>query len=132
MALTIVVGYTGIPVYKMICLEDGHTSISVSAQGGECHHKAIVQDCCTPKHISAKPTESCCAVANNFFKLNETTEVYQTQSSTGHLLHSITLLFAPVSTYLTALTASEVKQYFSPPLLSRKQSTQSIIQVFLI
>jgi cytochrome c oxidase assembly protein Cox11 len=131
MALTIVVGYTGIPVYKMICTEDGHTVVSLSEEADDCHHKAVL-DCCTPKHIKQNaPVESCCASSSNFFKLNESTEVHKQQNETGHLLTAITALFAPLNlqTYTSEVIATSSA---APPLLSRKQPAQSFIQVYLI
>jgi hypothetical protein len=132
MALTIVVGYTGIPVYKMICLEDGHTSISISEQPGECHHNLVQKDCCTPKHIAQKPTESCCAGASSFFRLHETTEIFPTQSSTGHILHASVFLHVAFNFNHHAVVSRNICAYNSPPPLLRKQPVQSIIQVFLI
>jgi hypothetical protein len=132
LALTIVVGYTGIPVYKMICLEDGHTSISISQAGGECHHQAVKQDCCSPKHIKQKPTESCCANASNFFKLHDITEVSPTQSSTGHVLFPIDLFVSALPVFPVAAETQTTAPYAAPPLLAHKQAVQSIIQVFRI
>lgn len=132
MAFTIVVGYTGIPVYKMICLEDGHTSISISEQDSECHHNLVKQDCCSPKHVQPKPAESCCAGASTFFKLHESTEVPFTLSSTGHVLFPITLFFAPQTAFIATNYTVATHQYGAPPLLAHKQPAQSIIQVFRI
>lgn len=132
LALTIVAGYTGVPVYKMICTEDGHTVVSISKDDDGCHHKTTL-DCCSPKHVEQKtePAESCCANSSNFIKLHESTEVYPQQTQTGHLLTSVAILFAPL-----AFTQKPIevigKSTAAPPLLSRKQPAQSFTQVFLI
>jgi hypothetical protein len=126
-----VVGYTGIPVFKMICLEDGHTSVSLTASTGKCHHEKATKSCCAPTHIETEQADECCALNSDFFKLSAQTEIHQIQSSTGHLLSAVAVLLTPFSA-----------QFFSPPTLSpdtevpplfcSKQPAQSKLQVFRI
>jgi hypothetical protein len=130
MAISIVVGYTGIPVFKMICLEDGHTSVSLTANAGECHHEKVTKSCCAPTHIKTEQADECCALNSDFFKLSAQTEIHQIQSTTGHLLTAVVVLFVPflVNQILPSLSSNTE----APPLFCSKQPAQSKLQVFLI
>jgi hypothetical protein len=131
MALTIVVGYTGIPIYKMICNKDGHIVVSIAKNVAVCNHTAT-KDCCAPKHIKqTTPAESCCANSSDFLKLHESSEVNEQHNHLNQVATSIPILVAPI-----LLTHYNIKAKthltFPPPFLFRKQSTQSFTQVFLI
>ena len=131
MALTIVVGYTGIPIYKMICNKDGHIVVSIAKNATDCNHSAN-KDCCSPKHIKQTiPAESCCANSSCFLKLHESSEVNEQQNHLSQVATSIIILVAPILLTHYNIKAN-IHSTFPLLFLFRKQSTQSFTQVFLI
>jgi hypothetical protein len=133
LSLSIFIGYTGVPVYKMMCTEDGHVNVSLSRDDAKCNHETETKNCCKPlsaqKHNDQQT--SCCDFNNTFLKLQESSLVYTPQNCTGHILYAALLLFDSLKTTAPSnLACSSVKE--SPPLLWRKQQQQSITQIFRI
>jgi hypothetical protein len=134
LAFSILFGYAGVPVYKMICSEDGHVQVSLTHDDAACHHEKQSKSCCTPKQAKQEPKEErgCCDYSNAFFQLEEISPVAEQQNTTGHVLSAIAVLFTPftIEQHLAALSNSNILH--APPLITRKQCPQSITQVFRI
>lgn len=130
MALTIVLGYTGIPAYKMICLEDGHTTLTLSNSESGCDHNEDISDCCKPTQSAS--SGDCCAFENNFLKLEELPLVKQPQVTTGHLLMFVDLWF-PIFNETSCELTSHNGHLAAPD--SRKQHkyrTHTLLNIFRI
>lgn len=134
MAFSISLGYAGVPVYKMICAEDGHIQVSLTRDDAACHHARRTKSCCTPKAAKEQHQEpkGCCDYTNAFFQLEEISPVVEQQNTTGHILSAVAVLFPPyaIQQYLAATSDSHILH--APPLITCKQSQQSITQVFRI
>jgi hypothetical protein len=116
----------GIPVYKMICTEDGHTSVSFTQSLAQCEDEHPQEkDCCKPIQKSEK--SPCCDFNQSILKLDGCPTVYEPQLTTGHWIPSVEWFFAPLETTLS--TNDHIQAYSFP---DRKQSRQSMIQVFRI
>lgn len=133
-AFSILLGYAGVPVYKMICSEDGHIQVSLTHDDAACHHEKQAKSCCAPKPAKQQHVAKagCCDYDNTFFQLEEISPVHPQQNTTGHLLTALAVLFTPFSVeeHLAAFCSIDVSH--APPLTARKQSQQSITQVFRI
>ncbi len=112
----------GIPVYKMICTEDGHTSVSLTP--AQCEEKE--DDCCKPCPVTEK--SPCCDFNQSVLKLDGCPTVYEPQLTTGHWIPSVEWFFAPLQ--LSLSTNNNLTQDRSFP--ERKQPRLSMIQVFRI
>lgn len=138
LALSIVLGYTGVTVYKMVCAtEQGKTIISVTNIADECNH-AIAQksDCCMPAG-KTKPqlqkTDDCCDYSYSLQKIDDTPVTQKEKTSTEHHLN-VWQNFVAIF-YLPFILNNEATNivYHSPPF--KHQSTSyflSKIQVYLI
>ncbi|MES2559496.1 MAG: hypothetical protein V4590_07140 [Bacteroidota bacterium] len=131
LSLSILIGYTGVPVYKMVCLEDGHVSISITNDDASCHHEAETKDCCKPIPKQLPEPEGCCDFDNSFLQLEESSLVYTPQTATGHTLNATLVLYAPPKV-IAPLTHTPSEKAPAPPLLCRKQHQQSRTQNFRI
>jgi hypothetical protein len=116
----------GIPVYKMICTEDGHTSVSIAPALASCEHEQE-DDCCKPIHSSSQK-KSCCDFNQSTIKLDVCPTIYEPQLTTGHCIPSVEWFFAPPQILLSGITCSTHNSSFP----ERKQCRQSVIQVFRI
>lgn len=117
----------------MVCTEDGHVNVSISQDDAVCDHEKETKDCCKP--VPSKPAEtpsSCCDFNNTFLQLQESSLVFTPQTTTGHVLSSSLVLFAPpkVIAPLSQSCASSAPK--APPALCRKQHQQSITKVIRI
>ncbi|AMS26578.1 hypothetical protein AEM51_05605 [Bacteroidetes bacterium UKL13-3] len=132
LSLCILIGYTGVPIYKMMCNENGHTSVSISKDAVKCNHQTETKDCCKPitaQKNNEQPT-GCCDFNNTFLQLHESSLVFAPQTSTGHILNPILSLFNNFKAIVPSSLAYSYK--LAPPLLCRKQHQQSITQTFRI
>jgi hypothetical protein len=134
MAFTIMFGYAGIPVYKMICTEDGHMEVSLSHDDAGCHHEQKAKSCCAPKQAKPQPVEpkGCCDYNNSFLHLEEISPVTHPQTSTGHFLSVVAVLFTPFTIEELLAISYDKAIVHAPPLMPHKQSQQSLTQVFRI
>jgi len=138
LALSIVLGYTGVTVYKMVCAtEQGKVIVSVLNIADECDH-AVAQksDCCLPASKSkpqAKKSDDCCDYSYSLQKIDDTPVTQKIKNSTEHLL-SVWILPTALSPINLASTANkEHLGYHSPPLKHQNtHSYLSYIQVYLI
>jgi hypothetical protein len=133
--LALLFGYTGIPVYKMMCGKDGKMTVSIVDLRDECKHDAEkhpAKGCCEPSQKQETP--SCCDHSATFFQLHEATVVSSTQNTTGHLLLSYDCIFNDLQ--LSSLFNHEdCSPNSNAPLLCKvkaKQSKESITQNFRI
>ncbi|MES2779679.1 MAG: hypothetical protein V4651_07240 [Bacteroidota bacterium] len=131
MSLSILIGYTGVPVYKMVCVEDGHVNISLTHDAAKCSHEMEAKDCCKPAPKQQSKPVNCCDFDNSFFQLQESSLVFAPQTGTGHTLNATLVLYAPAK-IIAPLTHSAAKKIVVPPLLCRKQHQQSRTQTFRI
>lgn len=115
----------GIPVYKMICTEDGHTSVSIAPALASCEHEQE-DDCCKPTHTSSQQ-KSCCNFNQSTLKLDVCPTVYEPQLTAGHCIPSVEWFFAPFETHILIQNHTE-----SLSFPDSKRSRQSVIQVFRI
>lgn len=138
LALNIVLAYTGVTVYKMVCAaENGKTVLSVVDVKNECEHAKKKDDCCRrpvahqqPQKQQSKP---CCDYSHLFQKIDDETLVQHPQCSANHFLPEIVLHTAFRSLFKVNKVEITPKLTEPPPLISlRKQSFQSFIQVFTI
>lgn len=132
MVFSILFGYAGVTVYKMICSEDGSIKVSLMHDDAACHH-STQKDCCKP--VPVKPVQEskdCCDYQNAFLQLDEISPVYEQQNSTGHILAVTAILFTPYSVAAQYSASLSTAPAHAPPLLQHKQSQQSITQVFRI
>jgi hypothetical protein len=131
MALSILFGYAGVTVYKMICSEDGHMQVSLMHDDAACHHQKNEKDCCKPVK-QQKKTKECCDYNNAYLQLEEISPVHEQQNTTGHFLTAVAILFTPytIEAHLSATGNNAVA--VAPPLILHKQSQQSLTQVFRI
>ncbi len=138
LAFSIVLGYTGVTVYKMVCItEQGKTIVSVTNIADECNHAMTKKsDCCLPTG-KTKPqlqkTDDCCDYSYSLQKIDDTPVTQKIKNSTEHHLNvwqNVVAIF-----YLPFVLNNESKNivYHSPPL--KHQSTKhflSQIQIYLI
>lgn len=130
LTITIVVGYTGIPIYKMICSQDGHITVSIINKGLGCQHQSETKDCCSKDSPKDKNVSSCCNFDNTFSQLDESTLVSKQQTQTGHILSLIGILVYPFQ--LENTTGLNKQFNIAHNLLLRQPPSLSFIQVFLI
>jgi hypothetical protein len=124
----LLLGYTGVPVYKMVCGSEGKTVVSFTDLKGACHHQEK-KSCCKPE----KDKGDCCDYFSEFFQLHELTLIKACQNTAGHLPVSSTFHFGPV-TFSLAVATTPVSCNESPPWCKVKPrpSFQSLLQTFLI
>jgi hypothetical protein len=117
----------------MICTEDGHVNVSLSQDKAKCEHEKETKDCCKPVPAKQPETSSarCCDFNNTFLQLQESSLVYTPQTSTGHVLSSSLVLYAPPKV-IAPLSHSCAAAPKAPPALCRKQHQQSITKVIRI
>lgn len=116
----------------MVCSEDGHVSISLSDTGAACHHEAETKDCCKPiPKQQSESTTDCCDFDNSFLQLEESSLVFAPQTTTGHTLNAILVLYAPAKV-IVPISRSTATAPKAPPQLCRKQHQQSLTQNFRI
>lgn len=138
LAISIVLGYTGVTVYKMVCAaEKGKVIVSVVDIADECDHTSAHQDeCCLPvskkQKTLAKATD-CCDHSYSLQKIQETPVTQKEKISTEH--HLIVWQNFVAIFYLPFILNNEATNivYHSPPF--KHQSTSyflSKIQVYLI
>lgn len=135
--LAILSGYAGIPLSKMICREDGHTTFALSNAGNGCEHdtQAAEKDCCKPAKQTNKPapSEGCCDFDHSFFKIYTNTLVQQVKDKTGHYLPVFTHLFASAETNLLEQANQQFHSaVFAPPDNRLVSTPHSFLQVFRI
>lgn len=131
MSLSILIGYTGVPVYKMVCAEDGHVSVSISNDDAACHHETDTEDCCKPIPKQQSEPEGCCDFDNSFLQLEESSLVFAPQTGTGHTLNATLVLYAPAKV-IAPISHAAATAPKAPPQLCRKQHQQSRTQNFRI
>lgn len=133
LAFSILLGYAGVPVYKMICEKEGKTIVSFVDMKEACKHNAenhSPKKCCQP----VKETTSCCDYSSDFFQLHESTLISSQQNTTGHWLVACDFFFN--NTQPDALTSLHSLYYNNNSLglcsANSKHSHQSITQIFRI
>lgn len=136
LALNIVLAYAGVTVYKMVCAaENGKTILSVVDVKNDCEHAKKKDDCCRPvaQQHHEEPSGDCCDYSHLFQKIDDETLVQQPQSSANHIL-PVVILHTAFHELFKAHQAEITREITDPPplLTMRKQSIQSIIQVFTI
>ncbi|MES2691341.1 MAG: hypothetical protein V4658_13110 [Bacteroidota bacterium] len=140
LALSIVLGYTGVTVFKMVCAsENGKVVLSVVDVKNDCEHskKAEQDDCCKP--IAEKQEEhkdekkSCCDYSHQYQKIDDKTLVQQQQNSANHYLQCI-IINTNAHTLTVKLRVSFIQSLAisPPPLLLKKQPFQAFTQSYLI
>lgn len=140
LALSIVLGYTGVTVFKMVCAsENGKVVLSVVDVKEECEHsrEAEPDDCCKPVSKQNKPqekeTKSCCNYSYQFQKMDDESLVEQQQNSANHYLQVIILTTAFVPVLVEQVAGLSATAHIPPPLLSlKKQPFQAFTQSYLI
>jgi hypothetical protein len=138
LAFSIVLGYTGVTVYKMVCAtEQGKVIISVLNIADECDHSVVQKsDCCLPASKSkpqAKKTDDCCDYSYSLQKIDDTPVTQKIKNSTEHHLN-VWILPIALSPITLALTANKQHLGYHPPPLKHQNthSYLSYIQVYLI
>jgi hypothetical protein len=138
LAFSIVIGYTGVTVYKMVCLtEQGKTIVSVTNITDECDHAIVPKsDCCLPagkSKLQLQKTDNCCDYSYSLQKIEDTPVTQKVKNSTEHHL-KVWQNFVAIF-YMPFVLNNESKNivFHSPPL--KHQSTSNFlsrIQVYLI
>ena len=140
LAFSIVLGYAGVTVFKMVCAaEQGKTTVSVVDVKDDCSHKQKqeVDDCCKPnKAASTENNEvekSCCDYSVELQKMEDQTLVNQIQSSANHFFITTVICWFKANqlnhnTYFNQLAFDGWRQSFA----LRKQPIQSYLQVYTI
>lgn len=138
LAISIVLGYTGVTIYKMVCAaEQGITHVSVMIVEDDCDLHALPQtdDCCKPvaKTNQVKDKHSCCDYSHTLQKLSAQTVTQKVKNSTGHYLQTI-FKSNRVNAVVCLNTSNINTNHLAlPPLLHlKKQPYLSFIQVYLI
>ena len=131
LAFSILIGYTGVPVYKMICNEDGHVLVSLMDQQQNCKHNDNTKDCCQPLK---KEASACCDYSSDFFQLHELTLIQESQNTAGHFLTATALFCYLQQNFSPSNHSLNIRNNTSPPLskLKPKQTSQSLFRSFLI
>lgn len=139
LAFSIVIGYTGITVFKMVCAaEQGKTIVSLVDVKDDCNHQQkAADDCCKPnKSQQANNTQvekSCCDYSVELQKMEDQTLVNQIQSSANHFFITTVICWFQViqfnhQTDIKQLCFDGWRQNFA----LRKQPIQSYLQVYTI
>ena len=139
LAFSIVLGYAGVTVFKMVCAaEQGKTTVSVVDVKDNCNHQQKVEDdCCKPN--KAESTEnnqvekSCCDYSVELQKMEDQTLVNQIQSSANHFFITTVICWFQVNQlhhqpYFNQSAFEGWRQSFA----LRKQPIQSYLQVYTI
>ncbi len=138
LAFSIVLGYTGVTVYKMVCAsEQGKIIVSVTNIADDCNHEvAQKSNCCLPAG-KTKPklqkTDDCCDYSYSLQKIDDTPVTQKIKNSTEHHLNIwqnvVAIFYFPF--FLNNESTNIV--YHSPPLRHKSISNfLSQIQVYLI
>lgn len=127
---SLLLGYTGIPVYKMAC-RHGSTKVSVLQLKDDCKHETEAdphnrKSCCKPV---AQTTPGCCDFSSDFLQLHELVIIKETQNSTGHSPLIVPALF---QTLVLQPLAPPADHSPAPLTAKAKQPRQSITQNFRI
>ncbi len=132
LALAILAGYTGIPLSKMICREDGHIEVAFSEGDSACDHETTpAKNCCKPQQ--KKDAKGCCDFDHSFFKIYTNTLVQQVKNETGYQAqYSIVLFSASTSPLFNHIELTGTNQNLPPPDEQKGSSILSLIQVFRI
>lgn len=132
LALAILAGYTGIPLSKMICREDGHIEVALSEGDSACDHETTpVKSCCKPQQ--KKEAKDCCDFDHSFFKIYTNTLVQQVKNEAGYQAHySIVLFSTSTSPLFNHIELTGTNQNLPPPDYKTGSSILSLIQVFRI
>lgn len=138
LAFSILLGYTGVTVYKMVCEADqGKVIVSVVDIADECDHTTSHQDdCCLPISKKQKPNKKavdCCEHSYSLQKIHDTPVTQKEKNSTEHHLNVwqnlVAIFYLP---FVLNNNATNIVNHSPPP---KHQSTSyflSKIQVYLI
>jgi hypothetical protein len=138
LAFSIVLGYTGVTVYKMVCAtEEGKVIVSVLNIADECDHAAAQKsDCCLPAGKSkpqVQKTDDCCDYSYSLQKIDDTPVTQKIKNSTEHHLIVWVLPAALLPSAAKIKVDEQNLVYHAPPI--KHQTTQTylnFIQVYLI
>jgi hypothetical protein len=138
LALSIVLGYMGVTVYKMVCAtEQGKTIVSVTNIADECEHAVTQKSACCLPSGKTKPqlqkTDDCCDYSYSLQKIDDTPVTQKTKNSTEHHLNVWVLPAALLPIAARIKVGEQNLVYHAPPIKYQTAQTYlSFIQVYLI
>lgn len=124
--ISILFGYAGVPLSKMICREDGNVKVSITETTEECEHhlhKEVKRSCCAP--IEAK--DNCCDYAHAFYKIYTNTLVQQIKDKADFNLFQTAFTLYQNNNFVVNTFITHPK-----PETQEQQQTLPFIQVFRI